>query len=153
MPQGNGRRSFGKGPGFGRGMRRGLGGGWPPLGEQSLPVSPNISNEQGPAQRGSSPAFELEVLKRQSHALRQQIDGIQRRIDELTARQGKKLAQRTKLIAEVDEETCTGCGMCAEVCPQAAIKINTIAQVDAERCTGCGICVQHCQNRALVLVP
>jgi len=53
--------------------------------------------------------------------------------------------------AKVDEETCTACGACAEVCPVDAITVEDAAKVDAELCTECGACVEECPVEAISL--
>ncbi len=52
----------------------------------------------------------------------------------------------------VDEETCSGCGLCNKSCTYSAIAVNpqtNKAQVDSELCYGCGVCVSICPHRAL----
>ena len=50
----------------------------------------------------------------------------------------------------VDEEKCSGCGTCEEVCPSDAIKVvDNKAKVDAEECIDCGTCVDECPEEAL----
>jgi len=56
-----------------------------------------------------------------------------------------------KLRAMVDTRVCTGCGICQDVCPVAAISIDTVAQVDQMKCTGCGLCTTECPQGALTL--
>jgi len=55
--------------------------------------------------------------------------------------------------AVVDETLCTGCNVCAVVCPSGAIKKNEmgIAQVDEELCKGCGTCSASCPERAITM--
>jgi len=159
MPRDRRRGSFGKGQGVGRGMRRGRGlgqgmgrgQGWSQPIEQSPPIPPPIAEQKASAQTASLPADELGMLKQQSQSLQRQIETITKRIRELAKTHRRDLAKRPNIVAQVDDAKCSGCGVCAEVCPQAAIKVNTIAEVDAEICAGCGICVQHCPNQALIL--
>ena len=141
--------------GVGRGMRRGRGLGrgqdWPLRIEQSPPIPPPIEEQQASAQAASPRTDELAMLKQQSQSVQRQIGTVTRRIRELAKTHRRDVAKRSNPVAQVDDAICTGCGICAEVCPQAAIKVNTIAEVDAAICAGCGICVQHCPNKALIL--
>lgn len=53
--------------------------------------------------------------------------------------------------AKVDQETCTGCGACAEICPADAIAVDDVAKVDPELCTECGACTEECPVEAITL--
>jgi len=59
----------------------------------------------------------------------------------------------SRFIAAVEDETCTGCGLCAEKrCFFDAIRLaDGLAAVDANACTGCGLCVSACPAQAISL--
>src|SRR5512136_1246485 len=57
------------------------------------------------------------------------------------------------LIAMVDEDACTGCGICVEVCPYEARTLNErkrIAEVNDALCVGCGGCIAACPSNASI---
>jgi len=57
------------------------------------------------------------------------------------------------LIAAVDEDICTGCGICVEVCPYEARTLNEkkhIAEVNDALCAGCGACIAACPSNASI---
>jgi formate hydrogenlyase subunit 6/NADH:ubiquinone oxidoreductase subunit I len=62
---------------------------------------------------------------------------------------------------EVDEEKCTGCGMCASICPGKALYLegagkNKKARMEPvfPQCMGCNDCAAVCEKGALkVTVP
>ena len=58
------------------------------------------------------------------------------------------------VIAWVDEALCTGCSLCAELCPFGAIRIvetenGRKAQVIDVACKGCGVCAATCYRHAI----
>jgi len=58
------------------------------------------------------------------------------------------------LIPQVDEDSCTGCGICSEVCQYNAIIIlNEQAVVFPSLCHGCGSCTLNCPENAIREIP
>lgn len=58
-------------------------------------------------------------------------------------------------LAEVDHETCTGCGVCVKRCQVKAVSVKGSpprAVISSSRCIGCGLCVPKCPAGALKLV-
>jgi dihydropyrimidine dehydrogenase (NAD+) subunit PreA len=53
---------------------------------------------------------------------------------------------------QVDEEKCTGCGLCTKSCTYSAISVDAKrekATINHDACYGCGVCVSICPHRAL----
>ena len=56
--------------------------------------------------------------------------------------------------AEVDTNTCEGCGTCEEWCQVGAVSVYENKQqavVDLNRCLGCGVCVSNCPTESISL--
>ena len=49
----------------------------------------------------------------------------------------------------IREDACTVCGMCAVVCPTAAISINGSVAINAELCIRCCACIKSCPTDAM----
>jgi len=55
-------------------------------------------------------------------------------------------------VAQVDEEVCSGCGVCANVCAYKAITLDEkrkVAVVNEALCEGCGACAATCPSKAM----
>jgi Na+-translocating ferredoxin:NAD+ oxidoreductase subunit B len=56
--------------------------------------------------------------------------------------------------AFVDEDECSGCQACEEICPMDAIDMDEqkiVAGVNMDRCIGCGLCVTACEFDSIAL--
>lgn len=53
----------------------------------------------------------------------------------------------------IDNEKCTGCGVCKKFCPQKAIlgELKNPHSIVQDRCTSCGICNENCGHNAIML--
>lgn len=49
----------------------------------------------------------------------------------------------------VDEDLCNGCGLCTQVCPYGAIKLNPNPLFSKSLCYGCWSCFNHCPSKAI----
>ncbi|MGB3904856.1 MAG: 4Fe-4S binding protein, partial [Anaerolineae bacterium] len=59
--------------------------------------------------------------------------------------------EQEPIIAHVNEEVCSGCGLCVTACPYEAVTIHTrrsFAVVSPALCQGCGACVVLCPSKA-----
>jgi NAD-dependent dihydropyrimidine dehydrogenase PreA subunit len=54
---------------------------------------------------------------------------------------------------KIDEDRCTGCGKCEEICPAGVFRIEEdLSKVEnPEECTECGACVDECPSEAIEL--
>ncbi len=68
----------------------------------------------------------------------------------------------TAFIPEVDQTSCSGCGLCARACPIAAMEMaepdlstggkpGKRARLQEEICLGCGVCVRACPKQCIML--
>lgn len=56
---------------------------------------------------------------------------------------------------KLDQEKCTGCGKCIEVCPHQVFALSEGKSfiTDKDRCMECGACVKNCPFHALEVKP
>jgi len=67
----------------------------------------------------------------------------------------------TNFIPEIDQQNCTGCSKCVNVCPVEAIALSSAndpkkptrkqATLIDDRCLGCGLCVRNCPEKVIKL--
>jgi ferredoxin len=63
------------------------------------------------------------------------------------------LINSTYYLSDIDQEACSGCGICVERCPTEAIQLNENEEAEREEslCFGCGICARFCPEEAISL--
>lgn len=66
--------------------------------------------------------------------------------------------ETTPMIAGVNPDLCSGCGLCLRICPYKALSLQEtpdgkrfVAAVNAGLCQGCGACTAECRSGALNL--
>ncbi len=66
---------------------------------------------------------------------------------------GDELSQ-DPLVARVDADVCSACGLCVPICPYGARELDPralLSRVNEALCQGCGACVAVCPNKACQL--
>ncbi|MEM3673125.1 MAG: CoB--CoM heterodisulfide reductase iron-sulfur subunit A family protein [Candidatus Bathyarchaeia archaeon] len=68
----------------------------------------------------------------------------------------KKTLETEGIIANVDEDLCSGCRICEYLCPYGAIEMKEkdgkpVAHVIEALCKGCGVCGTACPTKAIIL--
>ena len=56
------------------------------------------------------------------------------------------------IVATVDEDVCSGCGLCMEVCPYGALTLlepQHVMSINEALCKGCGACTSTCPSGAI----
>jgi 2-oxoacid:acceptor oxidoreductase delta subunit (pyruvate/2-ketoisovalerate family) len=68
-----------------------------------------------------------------------------------TTRGGQYVGNWRVLMPEIDEVKCVACGLCATICPEAAItgKPKVKPKIDMRFCKGCGVCANECPQKAI----
>jgi len=65
---------------------------------------------------------------------------------------GNKKVRTEAITAVVDEELCIGCGLCEEICPYGAPKVEEGKSKILEiLCRGCGSCSAECPRQAITM--
>jgi heterodisulfide reductase subunit A len=65
---------------------------------------------------------------------------------------GNRKVRTDAITAVVDENLCIGCGLCEEICPYGAPKIEEgKSKVREILCRGCGSCAAECPGRAITM--
>ncbi|MCD4678377.1 MAG: 4Fe-4S binding protein [Desulfobacula sp.] len=57
--------------------------------------------------------------------------------------------------AKIDQDRCTGCMTCGDICPMDAIDMDEeqiVPAMNIDRCIGCGLCVTVCEFEAMSLI-
>ncbi|MBI4768574.1 MAG: 4Fe-4S binding protein [Deltaproteobacteria bacterium] len=53
------------------------------------------------------------------------------------------------MVYKVNQEECSACGLCPDVCPVGAISQVGPYVIDKESCTECGLCAESCPSGAI----
>jgi ferredoxin len=90
---------------------------------------------------------QLRLLRTRIEMVYQRLDLVKRLLED----KGSEITQEPKTVAMVDEEECTSCGLCYEICPVGAVSMNVTAKIDASKCTACLACVKQCPQGAIAI--
>jgi len=53
----------------------------------------------------------------------------------------------------IDMESCKACGICKDVCPDIAVRIeDEVYLIDYDYCKGCGLCAHECPADAIEMI-
>jgi len=60
-------------------------------------------------------------------------------------------------IEWIDEELCTGCGICVEICPMDVLRMDEVGETAVIKyksdCMVCNTCSLDCPTKAITIIP
>lgn len=59
-----------------------------------------------------------------------------------------RIPPNTDLSLHTDPDVCTACGLCADVCPNAAIPVEAPQTTVIDKCIACSACIKYCPQKA-----
>ncbi|MFC1761968.1 ATP-binding protein [Planctomycetota bacterium] len=107
-------------------------------------IWPLVMQSASPSESNVTPEETKTKLTEDLQNLQKQQEKLKRRISELNSGQ--------RATAFVLADKCGGCGLCMDVCPVKAIRIDQHAIVDPWLCEACTVCVQECPNEAIIII-
>jgi len=60
----------------------------------------------------------------------------------------KQVRKTISFTPETDENKCTQCNLCVEVCPTEAIDLDDVSRIDKWKCMICFACIKNCPSQA-----
>jgi len=121
---------------------------WSRISQPSKSHFVELKNLQGGKERAR--------LEEKKKYLEEKMRAIHARIEQLimAKRKNPSLSETKPVLnAVIDQERCLCCGICANFCPEGAIKMMEKPWIDQSLCTGCGICIPLCPRGAISLKP
>jgi len=63
----------------------------------------------------------------------------------------REILKPSRYLAIIDQEQCICDGLCVDICPTGAIKMENGSEIEIEDeiCIGCGLCIKECSTGAL----
>lgn len=69
----------------------------------------------------------------------------------LDPRPKEKHAFYSGIKARIENNKCSSCGLCAELCQFEAVNMEETASISSFSCEGCGVCAHFCPEQAIIL--
>ena len=113
----------------------------------------SYDSETTPIASGRPDVQDLEKAKRFGELIRKKVSEM-RTLDEMPSLQVpgnspyKEWDPPSDISPITDKTQCTLCGMCATICPTAAITVGTTVITDQKACILCSACVKACSTGA-----
>lgn len=102
---------------------------------------------------GRPDASDTEVLKDFARKIRQKLESETDTTVEVPGNRPYKKGMSNGFWLPEADETCAGCGICAEQCPADAIDFSDLRHSIAEKCIGCMRCISVCPAHLRHLNP
>ncbi len=132
--------------------------GFKPIAGGAFVVEHSWSNKDAPIGAGRPEESDIKIAKEFGRQIKEKVESLSSLNDvELIEVSGNRpykekygSASPVPVSPSTVEDICIKCGKCVEVCPVAAITLDTKVTTNAEACTKCHACIKYCPTGARV---